>query len=220
LEENAECDHDNLRAVDLTGGEISGGVRRMAQPSEEFRSLVTAVLKRFLAQNGVATVADVELAECGARLWALVVERGLPRPLAPDERGASGEMSDEECSPLVARVAGGTSESLLRDAARQLVKACFYPEFRSCRNSFVEVDATGACRRQDVSRVRKRVSGTHCVDCPHWIALEPSQHEKFLTARWRAGAEEFRAHREIFLPEDFRALRRWLHGHARSAGRH
>lgn len=191
----------------------------MTQPSEEFGLLIAAVLRRFLAQNGAAAIDDAGLAEFGRRLWTLVEERGLPRPLGPDERGAPGEMSDEECAPLVAHVVGGTTAPLLAEAARQLVKACLYPEFRSCRNTFVEVDATGACRRQDLARVRKRVSGTHCVDCPHWIALDAAQHEKFVARRWREGPDEFLAHRGIFLPEDFRALRLWLHREARSSDR-
>jgi hypothetical protein len=36
-----------------------------------------------------------------------------------------------------------------------------------------------------------------------------------LAHEWRAGAEELARHRDVFLPEDFRALRRWLHARAR-----
>jgi hypothetical protein len=91
---------------------------------------------------------------------------------------------------------------------RQLVKACFQPEFRRCRESYREVGADGTCRRQQLGKALGRVSGAHCVDCPYWLDLEPEPHAKFLAKQWRAGAEEFAAHREVFLPEDFRALRR------------
>ena len=101
--------------------------------------------------------------------------------------------------------------------ARQLVKACFYPEFKTCRDSFREVSPDGTCRRQELARARVRVSGSHCVDCPHWVALTPDQHVRFLTRAWQPGrAAEFTAHRDVFLPEDFRALRRFLHGLARA----
>jgi hypothetical protein len=127
-------------------------------------------------------------------------------------------MSEEECAPLVARVVAGVEgDALLAEAARQLVKACFYPEFKVCRDSFREVARDGACRRQQLARVRGRISGTHCVDCPHWVALEPAEHVRFVTAEWRMDPADFTAHREVFLPEDFRELRRWLYAAARGS---
>jgi len=199
--------------VDMAGK--STGLRAMSDPGAEFAGLVEAVLTRFFAQNARPAPPDAERAAFAARLRGLVEARGLPRPLTAAERGAPGEMSDEECAPLVARVLGGADEPLLAVAARQLVKACFYPEFKTCRDSFREVSPDGSCRRQELERVRGRVSGAHCVDCPHWVALTPAQHEKYLAREWRAGAADFAAHRAVFLPEDFRALRQWLHAWAR-----
>jgi len=172
-------------------------------------------MARFFAQNARPLASDAARAAFAARLWMLACERGLPRPLTAAERGAPGEMSDEECAPLVARVLGGADDPLLVVAARQLVKACFYPEFKACRDSFREISPDGSCRRQELGRALVRVSGAHCVDCPHWVALTPAQHEKYLAREWRAGAAEFVAHRAVFLPEDFRALRSWLHAQAR-----
>lgn len=183
---------------------------------QEFSRLVSAVVARFFAQNNRTPPAETERMALGERLWALVEERGLPRPLAREERGEPGEMSDEECAPLVARAMGTASDPLLATAARQLVKACFYPEFKTCRDSFREVAPDGSCRRQELKRVLGRLSGAHCVDCPHWVALAPEQHERFLAREWRTGAAEFTAHRAVFLPEDFRALRRWLYARARA----
>ena len=187
----------------------------MKQRGEEFSQLVVAVVARFFVQNGRPPLAETERMALARRLWELVIERGLPRPLAPAERGVPGAMADEECAPMVARVAGGSDDPLLDAVARQLVKACFYPEFKTCRDSFREVASDGACRRQELGRVSGRVSGSHCVDCPYWVELAPAQHEKFLAREWRAGAADFAAHRAVFLPEDFRDLRRWLHARAR-----
>ena len=185
------------------------------QNPEEFERLIAAVVVRFFGQKQQPPPSGAELARFGAQLRQLVEERGLPRPLAAHECGAPGGMSEEECAPLVARVGAGTRDPLLADAARQLVKACFYPEFTVCRDSFREVARDGGCRRQELERVRGRISGTHCVDCPHWVALAPAQHAAYLRAEWRGDPAVLDAHQSIFLPEDFRALRRWLHAAAR-----
>jgi hypothetical protein len=116
----------------------------------------------------------------------------------------------------VARVLGGAGDELLATAVKQLVKACFYPEFTVCRDSFREPTKDGGCKRQELERVRGRVSGTHCVDCPHWVALSPEQHGEMLAREWRVGsAAQLTENRGVFLPEDFRALRRWLYARAR-----
>lgn len=184
---------------------------------EEFSRLVGAVLTRFFAQNGREGMTVEAGAAVGARLWDLVAERGLPRALRAGECGAPGGMSEDECGPLVARVLGETNDELLAGAVKQLVKACFYPEFTVCRDSFREPTKDGGCKRQELTRVRGRISGTHCVDCPHWVALTPEQHEAMLAREWRVGgAEKLTENLDVFLPEDFRALRRWLHARARA----
>lgn len=150
------------------------------------------------------------------RLWALVKERGLPPPLARGEQGEAVEMEPAVVQPMVARVMGDLPEDgLWATAARQLVKACFQPEFKKCRDSYCEVEEDGTCRRQQLKKARQRVSGSHCVDCPYWQGLTPEQHGKLLAKAWVGDAAEFAAHREVFLPEDFRALRRWVRERAR-----
>ena len=190
-------------------------VRGMDVAAADFSRRVEAVLVRFFRQNGARPPSVALQREFAARLHALIGERGLPPPLAPGEQGRPGGMSEAECAPLVARVLGGAGDPLLAEAARQLVKACFYPEFRICRDSFREVTTEGVCRRQQPERVRTRVSGAHCVDCPHWIDVAPERHPEFLASQWCGDVTEFHAHREMFLPEDFRALREWLHAAAR-----
>jgi hypothetical protein len=186
--------------------------------AREFEQRVAAVIGRFFAQNESAAPSAAELGRFAAQLRQLVVERGLPRPLGDDECGAPGGMAEEECAPLVARVVDGLTHPLFADAARQLVKACFYPEFKICRDSFREVARDGSCRRQELARVRGRISGTHCVDCPHWVAFPTDDHERFLRREWHGDTTLFAEYRHVFLPEDFRELRRWLHAAARRAG--
>ena len=175
----------------------------------EFARVVSAVLTRFLMQNGRENVAPKEVEAMGARLWALLNERGWPRALKEGERGAPGGMSEDEVAPLVVRILAGADDELLANAVKQLVKACCYPEFTECRDSFRELAKDGGCRRQELARVRSRVSGTHCVDCPYWVALMPEAHGEFLAREWRVGgAAGFDERRAVFLPEDFRALRK------------
>jgi hypothetical protein len=183
--------------------------------SAEFDALVSSILARFFGQRGVPSPPAAELRRFAAQLRLVVAEQGLPRPLGPDELGRPGGIAEEACASLVSRVIEGTSAPLFADIARQLVKACLYPEFKVCRDSFREVASNGSCRRQELERARKRVSGAHCVDCPHWVGLGPTEHQEFLAREWRGDPALFAAHQAIFLPEDFRALRCWLHAAAR-----
>ncbi len=192
----------------------------MVNHGPEFVRLIGEILRRFCAQNAAVAPAAAECADLAWRLWPLLGERGLPRPLAPGEPGEPGELPEAECDALVARAMEGCAVATCETLAgpvRQLVKACFYPEFKICRDSFREVSPDGSCRRQQLARVRQRVSGTHCVDCPYWVALTAAQHEKFLRRHWQpASRAELAENLPVFLPEDFRALRRLLHGAARN----
>src|SRR5687767_9526532 len=169
----------------------------MEEPAE-FERLVSAVIVRLCAQLSRPTPV-AQLPRFAVQLRRLLAERGLPRPLRDDENGAPGGMSEEEIAPLVASVMAGLDDPVLGDAARQLVKACWYPEFRVCRDSFREVSRDGSCRRQELARVRGRVSGAHCVDCPHWVALAPAEHADFLGREWRRDPAELAMNRSTFL---------------------
>jgi len=194
----------------LTGRADCGGLRAMEIRMEEFERLVSAVLNRWMLQNGHQSPADRAVQGIAARLGDMVLERGLPRsgPVAGD--GTVRPMAEPELVTLVRRVIGELPADPLSEPVRQLLKACFYPEPAVCRDSFRETTSNGRCRRQELDRVRTRISGSHCVDCPHWAARDAVGHRQFLAAEWRTNPAEFLAHRQIFLPEDFRALRAWL----------
>ncbi len=184
----------------------------------DFAALVRAILECYFRQNEQPAPGEAELTGFAGRLWALAEERGLPPPLAWGEQGEAHEMGPDEAGPLVARALGDDlgAAGPWAAPARQLVKACFQPEFRKCRDSYREVELDGTCRRQQLAKARGRVSGAHCVDCPYWTALSPDQHGKLLVKAWVGDAAEFAAQREVFLPEDFRALRRWVRERAGS----
>jgi len=178
--------------------------------AEAFRRLVPVILERFLWQNSRPIPPKAELREVGAHLWEAVAERGLPPDLAPDEPGAPGEVPEAECTALVRRVLASASPALQEELAlpvRHLIKACFNPVFRNCRNSYREASPDGICRRQDLGRAR--TSGTHCVDCPYFTSLRPGEHLQLLIRAWKPEALPLLAGcLDIFLPEDFRAFRR------------
>lgn len=173
------------------------------------------VLVRYARQNGLTEISRSEGTAFASRLLELIQTRGLPPRLRPDEMGQPGEMSADAVGPLVARLLEGSSrQGELSAVARQLVKACFHPEFKKCRESYREIESDGTCRRQTLARVQTRVSGSHCVDCPYWTALRAEQHAEFLAEGWVGNAAELTQHREIFLPEDFRVFRQLLREYA------
>lgn len=186
----------------------------MADDANEFSRLVSAVLDRFLTQNGKLPPAGFRAEEFGARLWEIVSDHtrsASARPATGDSVGTS----EPAWAALTVRALGGLNDETLAVAAQQLLKTCLYPELRTCRDSFKEVGVDGKCRRQELARVRGRISGTHCVDCPHWVNLDPTSHAAFLRSEWRGNCSEFIDHQSEFLPEDFRALRRWLNARPR-----
>ena len=124
---------------------------------------------------------------------------------------AGGGASAAEPGPLALRIAGPGADPSLAEAVTQLVKAITYPRLEVCRESYREAGSDGSCRRQVLAQARRRISGTHCVDCPHWLAFGPAEHAAWLRAAWRTDPAGFDAGREVFLPEDFRALQRLLH---------
>lgn len=186
----------------------------MADDAEQFSRLAGAVVARMFARHGKALPAMVAGGEFGARLWQAVVEGG-GLPSAHAGPGLSRGSPEEAWSPLVARVVGGESDALFAAVTKQLLKACLYPPPAACCDSYREAGADGLCRRQELSRVRSRISGAHCVDCPHWVGLSREPHIALLQAEWRGAVRNFFDHQSDFLPEDFRDLRLWLEARLR-----
>ncbi len=183
----------------------------MSATNQALETQAGLLLERYVRQNGLAELSESETAVIAARLVRLMETRGLPRRLRPEEMGEPGEMSAEVVAPLVADLLDGSSRAEeLSTVARQLIKACFHPEFKKCRDSYREIGSDGACRRQELKRVRTRVSGSHCVDCPYWTSLTAEQDTALVAEAWVGDVGELAAHHDIFLPEDFRVFRRLL----------
>jgi hypothetical protein len=164
--------------------------------SGEFEDVVAGLLERFQRQQGHPSADPAVWRAIAARLGALA------RAAVP-----AGDLA-----ATAAQVAGPGADSGLAEAVTQLVKAVTYPRLDVCRESYRETAADGTCRRQLAAPARRRISGTHCVDCPHWLAFGAEEHAAWLRAAWRSDPAEFDAARPVFLPEDFRVLRRLLSG--------
>jgi hypothetical protein len=183
----------------------------MRTAKENFIEIVADILARYLQQNEQPAVARQELVGLGERLWQQIESRGLPPPLAKTEMGNPGDLSPSEIAVLLNPLLTATrAQSPLESPLQQLVKACFYPPFRKCRESYRERAPDGTCRRQQLERARTRVSGSHCVDCPYWTALTTVQDTTLVCDGWAGDVAEFSAHAAVFLPEDFRQLRHLL----------
>jgi hypothetical protein len=188
----------------------------MSTVKERFVQVVADILSRYLRQNDQPAAARVELVGVGERLWHQIEARGLPPPLAKTELGAPGELSPSEIAAMMEPILHAMTErSRLEVPLQQVVKACFYPPFRKCRETYRERAPDGICRRQQLERARTRVSGSHCVDCPYWTALTPVQHTAVLSRGWAGDVAEFTTHVAVFLPEDFRLFRELLADAAR-----
>ena len=162
----------------------------------EFEDVVAGLLERFQRQQGFPSADPTVLRAIAARLGALA------RAAVP-----AGDLA-----ATAAQVAGPGADAGLAEAVTQLVKAVTYPRLDVCRESYRETAADGTCRRQLAAQARRRISGTHCVDCPHWLAFGADEHAAWLRAAWRSDPADFDAARGVFLPEDFRVLRRLLSG--------
>lgn len=181
----------------------------MSERSNALKHVVMAVLERYLRQNRVAQVEAGSVALVAERLAGIAASRAeLPVPAA---MGEPPEMTADEVEAIVTEALSGLAgREALVVPVKQLAKGCFQATRRECRDSYREVDRAGVCRRQLLAKARERVSGTHCVDCPYWTQLTAAEHAALLAKAWggAGGAEELAANREIFLPEDFRLLRR------------
>lgn len=165
---------------------------------------------RRVARQQAREVADAAVDHVARRLAAELSAVALPAPLPPDDPGRPGGVAEAEVARLVAAVMSDRNDPFLAEVVRQLIKACLHPVFTQCRDSYRERSADGRCRRQEPDRTRVRVSGAPCVDCPYWTRLTAADHGRLLDAGWVGDPAAWHGEADLYLPEDFRALRRWV----------
>ncbi len=189
--------------------------------AEAFALAVQKILRRHFAQNDATVPPDPALLAFARGLWEIAVRHGLPAPLKGADQGAPADLPDTEADRLAAPAVSAfpiqDARPLLAAAARELLRGVVQPEFKKCRMSYKEpAPGAASCERQDLAVARGRPSGAHCADCPYWNQLTAEKNEKLLLKEWEpARAAELAGHLGVFLPEDFRSLRKLLHVHAR-----
>ena len=191
-------------------------------PSGAFVGIGLELTKRYFAQQSVLPPSDAYISSLWEGLWAIVLAEGMPRPLAPNEVGEPRTLEDSYLFSLaeknLIRLPKHRADDVLRTLCIQVFIALLSPEFKACRQSFQGAFAAGQCNRRSVDHCRDRVSGSHCEDCPFFVALSGDQHRKLLGRSFApSGQAAWNAHVALFLPEDFRALRIFWYLHIRQS---
>lgn len=186
--------------------------------TEAFTQLALPVVHRVFAQCGRTPPGADYLTQFLKRIATLAEGHGLARPLPDREIGAPGEPDDVTMRRLLERLQAElpahSEQDLLLTIAYQFFLTLILPEFKACRQSYLEEGVDG-CLRQDLVFCADRISGSHCEDCPYFTALSEAKHRKLLSRQWKGDAGAFEAESDRFLPPDFRLLRVYLHLHRR-----
>lgn len=178
------------------------------------------ITKRFFSQQKTIPPSDAYITSLWEGIWTTTTDEGIPQPLAANEVGEPRTLDDSYLFGLaektLARLPRHRTEDMLRTLCVQVFTALLSPEFKACRQSYQSKDSTDTCTRQNVEQCQDRVSGSHCEDCPFFVALSQDQHRKLLgRAFGPVNQTTWTSHLSLFLPEDFRALRIFWHLHLR-----
>jgi len=189
-------------------------------PNRVLGEIGLEITKRFFTQQKIIPPSDAYISSLWEGIWTTAIAEGIPQPLASNEVGVPRTLDDSYLFSLtdktLARLPRHRAEDMLRTLCVQIFTALLSPEFKSCRQSYQHHDADGTCSRQSLDQCQDRVSGSHCEDCPFFVALSQDQHRKLLSRAF--GPENqftWSSNISLFLPEDFRSLRIFWHLHLR-----
>ena len=189
-------------------------------PKLAFIEIALVVAKRLFEQTSARPPSDVFLKQMLEISWNVIENEGLPQPLSNKETGEAKAPDYDYYTSLVESVLSQLprhrSEDSLRILLWQLFIAMLGREFKSCRLSYQELDPQGDCARQSLDNCNDRISGSHCEDCPYFIALSSPQHRKLFTRSWVGDQPVKEEELAVFLPEDFRGLRIFWYLYIRS----
>ena len=194
----------------LTG---SGG-----DPEAVFVDLGIPVAQRYLSQTGVFPQHTGLIEPMLRATWQIIHRQSLPQPLAKAETGEAQDPDEAKIADLQERVAQQTGRELpesLQTLLYQLLVMLTQPEFKACRLSYLEKGVDGTVERQKADYCEDRISGSHCEDCPYFVALSQEKHERFIGKQWTEDPAEYEEQKSRFLPEDFRMLRIFWYLHIR-----
>ncbi len=190
---------------------------------EAFAALVAPIVDSFCAKNGLAAIDPDTVEHYAGVLWDLANEVGISGSLPKGEKGEPQSLDvdrkTELITELLERLDDSEAEFELAHVGNYLLAALLQPEFANCRLSYCKANEEGEYRRQNLDYCKKRISGSHCVDCPLFMQTEPEKHPQILQMQWKAMDDsELHQNLEVFLPEEFRQFRYFLHLHRQYAG--
>ena len=185
-----------------------------------FVELGIPIAQRYLQQIGVFPKHTDKVGELLKAVWQVAHERPLPRPLGRAETGEAKDPDEGRIRELIQTVEGKLDRDMpetLDVFTYQLLVMVTQEEFKACRLSYQAENVEGEVERQDADYCKDRISGSHCEDCPYFVALSQEKHERLMQKQWIAGAEAFEAEKATFLPSDYRMLRIFWYLHLRAA---
>ncbi len=192
--------------------------------SDAFVAVAMPVLERLLVQLR-SPLPALHRRDMLREIWDASVRVGRPLKANPDE--------PQEHLDLSARLSDAMEEAMEKAAVpirllkrpqqfvvfSQFMRSLCHPEVRNCTLSFRKADSLGKCERQNLGVCKSRLSGSHCEECPLFLTLTPDNHLKTLLRAWiDPDTETLGRFQGVFLPEDYRDLRCFLHLHARFGG--
>lgn len=129
-----------------------------------FETQAATVVGRMLLQDGGPAVSPSVIRTCVAALWDAAEAIGWPAPLPDGVACRAAETPGAALEPKVLAVAAqievDAERARLLPVLRQLLKACVYPEFTECRDSYRASGADGRCARQQRAVAAARISGS------------------------------------------------------------
>lgn len=190
------------------------------RPEAAFTAIGREITERYFRQIKLGCPSSNYVNHLWSEIWTLVHQEILPPCLAPSEIGAPTGVEEGRLSYLIetllVRLPRHRTDDRLRALAYQVYVALLAPEFRACRQSYTAASIDESCPRQELNHCHDRISGSHCEDCPFFVALTEPHHRRLLKRFWRGDPAQFVQNPDSFLPEDFRALRVFWHLYRRN----
>lgn len=189
----------------------------------EWVEALAACTARLARLSGTAAPPREELEALADALWerhgALRPPGGWTVRETPEELDAAGVAAEQERIRAALARRGRAVPPLLEPHLRHLARLVAQPDFTRCRDSFRAATAGCIPARQKADVAAGRISGSHCVDCPHFVRLDAEENRALLLGAWHEGGRAALGEAwEVFLPEAFRDLRRVLHRARHGAG--
>lgn len=187
--------------------------------NDVFTAITIPVIIRFQEKRKRPIPSETMMADFCNRVWTAATDLGI---LPPTEKGVEPPLPHPEgtvTEAIIQSLDGFESGELRMDfalVANQLLPLLVGVEPKTCCLAYCEKSPAGLQERQHKDHALGRISGAHCVDCPLFVLTQSEKHPRVLKAQWDSEKqEELESSIDVFIPEEFRQLRLFLHLHRR-----